>query len=62
MLHKRERWGRDQIQRHQQRELTRLRQFIAVHSPAIFARRGAALDAVRWWAAGAGRLVTRIFR
>ena len=30
--------------------------------PAIFTRRGAALDAVRWWAAGAGRLVTRIFR
>lgn len=30
--------------------------------PAIFTRRGAMLDAVRWWAGGAGRLATRIFR
>lgn len=32
-LRKRERWSRDQIQRHQDRELARLRQFVSVHSP-----------------------------
>lgn len=32
-LSKRERWSREQIQRHQSRELARLRQFASVHSP-----------------------------
>lgn len=32
-LRKRERWSREQIQRHQDRELARLRQFASVHSP-----------------------------
>ena len=32
-LHKRESWTREQIQQHQNRELTRLRQFASVHSP-----------------------------
>ena len=30
---KRERWSREQIQRHQDRELARLRRFVAAHSP-----------------------------
>lgn len=33
VLRKRERWSREQIQRHQDRELARLRRFVAVHSP-----------------------------
>ena len=32
-LSKRERWSREQIQRHQNRQLTRLRQFASAHSP-----------------------------
>lgn len=32
-LGKRERWSREQIQRHQNRKLTRLREFASVHSP-----------------------------